>query len=166
MTSQSIVLLVVFLATLLALAYPLGMYLAKVGDGTPIRGMVWVIKIENFLYRIAGITAASGMNWKTYAIALLTFNALGAVFVYAVQRLQAWLPLNPQAFANISPDCDVRRNLYRHSAWLVMGDRRRQTELERLRGRDIGLVGRRRDCARSTRRIAAPPHRQFRCWPD
>jgi K+-transporting ATPase ATPase A chain len=80
------------------------MYLAKVGDGTPIRGMAWVIKIENFLYRIAGITAASGMSWKTYAVALLIFNALGAVFVYLVQRLQAWLPLNPQAFANISPD--------------------------------------------------------------
>jgi K+-transporting ATPase ATPase A chain len=62
------------------------------------------IKIENFLYRIAGITAASGMSWKTYAVALLIFNALGAVFVYLVQRLQAWLPLNPQAFANISPD--------------------------------------------------------------
>jgi K+-transporting ATPase ATPase A chain len=104
MSSQSIVLLVVFLAVLLALAYPMGMYLAKVGDGTPIRGMAWVIKIENFLYRIAGITAASGMSWKTYAVALLIFNALGAVFVYLVQRLQAWLPLNPQAFANISPD--------------------------------------------------------------
>src|SRR6185295_15340315 len=44
------------------------------------------------------------MTWKTYAIALLAFNALGVFFVYAVQRLQLWLPLNPQAMANVSPD--------------------------------------------------------------
>ena len=44
------------------------------------------------------------MTWKTYAFALLVFNALGVLFVYAVQRLQLWLPLNPQAMANVSPD--------------------------------------------------------------
>src|ERR1035437_8901761 len=48
------------------------------------------------------------MTWKTYAIALLVFNALGALFVYAVQRLQFWLPLNPQAFPNVSPDSSFR----------------------------------------------------------
>jgi K+-transporting ATPase ATPase A chain len=44
------------------------------------------------------------MNWKTYALALIAFNSLGALFVYALQRLQGWLPLNPQAFANVAPD--------------------------------------------------------------
>jgi K+-transporting ATPase ATPase A chain len=44
------------------------------------------------------------MGWKRYAIALLVFNSLGAVFVYLLQRLQTWLPLNPQHFANVSPD--------------------------------------------------------------
>ena len=104
MTMQSFVLLVVFLATLLALAYPLGHYLAKVGDGTAIPGLGWMQRIENFLYRAAGTSAGSSMHWKTYAIALLVFNTLGALFVYAVQRLQAWLPLNPQALANVSQD--------------------------------------------------------------
>lgn len=104
MTSQSIMLLVAFLAVLLVLAYPLGLFMAKVGDGTAIRGFGWLGKIENVLYRIAGLTAQSAMSWKSYAIALLVFNALGALFVYAVQRMQAWLPLNPQAFGNVSPD--------------------------------------------------------------
>jgi potassium-transporting ATPase potassium-binding subunit len=104
MITQSILLLAAFLLALLALAYPLGLYLAKVGDGTAIRGLGWMVKAENFLYRISGITAQSAMGWKTYAISLLVFNALGALFVYAVQRLQTWLPLNPQAFANVSPD--------------------------------------------------------------
>lgn len=104
MTSQSIMLLVAFLAVLLVLAYPLGLFMAKVGDGTPIRGFGWLLKIENVLYRIAGLSTQSAMTWKSYAIALLVFNTLGALFVYAVQRMQAWLPLNPQAFGNVSPD--------------------------------------------------------------
>ncbi|RFC37305.1 MAG: K+-transporting ATPase ATPase A chain [Candidatus Nitrotoga sp. SPKER] len=104
MTTQSFLLLVAFLAVLLALTYPMGLYLAKVGDGTRILGLGWIAKVENFLYRRSGITADSAMGWKTYAIALLVFNALGAIVVYAVQRLQARLPLNPQAFANVSPD--------------------------------------------------------------
>ena len=47
------------------------------------------VLIEHLLYRMAGITADSAMGWKAYAIALLVFNALGALFVYAIQRLQA-----------------------------------------------------------------------------
>lgn len=104
MTTQSFLLLVTFLAALLALSYPMGLYLAKIGDGTPIPGLGWMVKVEKFLYRLSGITADSAMGWKTYAIALLVFNALGAIAVYTVQRLQARLPLNPQALANVSPD--------------------------------------------------------------
>ena len=44
------------------------------------------------------------MDWKRYTLALLVFNTLGALVVYALQRLQLWLPLNPQGFANVSPD--------------------------------------------------------------
>ena len=101
---QSFLLLAVYLAVLLALAWPMGIYLARVGDGTAIRGLGWLRRIEDFLYRIAGTSASAPMTWKTYALALLVFNALGVLFVYAVQRLQFWLPLNPQALANVSPD--------------------------------------------------------------
>jgi K+-transporting ATPase ATPase A chain len=104
MAAQSLILLVVFLFILLVLAYPLGIYLTKIGTGAAIRGWGWMRTIENLLYRIAGVDPESGMHWKAYAMALLAFNALGALFVYAVQRLQAWLPLNPQAFANVSAD--------------------------------------------------------------
>ncbi len=103
-TMQSFLLLAVYLAVLLALAWPMGIYLARVGDGAAIRGLGWLRRIEDFLYRIAGTSAAAPMTWKTYALALLVFNALGVLFVYAVQRLQFWLPLNPQALANVSPD--------------------------------------------------------------
>lgn len=104
MTTQSALLLAAFLAALLALSYPLGILLARVGDGGRVPGLGWLGAIERLLYRAAGVQADKGMNWKAYAIALLVFNALGALFVYAVQRLQSLLPLNPQAMANLAPD--------------------------------------------------------------
>ena len=59
---------------------------------------------RRLIYRLSGVDPAAEMGWKKYAIALLLFNALGALAVYALQRLQLWLPLNPQQFANVSPD--------------------------------------------------------------
>jgi K+-transporting ATPase ATPase A chain len=61
-------------------------------------------RFEELVYRLCGIDPAGQMGWKQYAIALLLFNVLGAVIVYALQRLQFWLPLNPQKFAAVSPD--------------------------------------------------------------
>ncbi|MFZ8483256.1 potassium-transporting ATPase subunit KdpA, partial [Staphylococcus aureus] len=60
--------------------------------------------VESFLYRLCGVEPTAEMGWKKYAIALILFNVLGAATVYALQRLQLWLPLNPQHFANVSPD--------------------------------------------------------------
>jgi K+-transporting ATPase ATPase A chain len=61
--------------------------------------------VEHLIYRIAGSRADDEMDWKTYAIAMLVFNALGMLAVYALQRLQYWLPLNPQGFDGVAPDC-------------------------------------------------------------
>jgi K+-transporting ATPase ATPase A chain len=104
MTTQSIVLLLVFLLVLMALAYPLGVVLARVGTGGAVPGLAWLSSVERLFYRASGIKADDGMGWRSYAIALLVFNAIGALFVFAVQRLQGWLPLNPQAMPNISAD--------------------------------------------------------------
>ena len=104
MTTQSLVLLGVFLVALMALAYPLGIVLARVGDGGAVPGLGWLARVESVFYRAAGVKAEADMGWKSYAIALLAFNGIGALFVFAVQRLQGWLPLNPQAMANISAD--------------------------------------------------------------
>jgi K+-transporting ATPase ATPase A chain len=107
MTMQSFILLAVFLAVLLALAWPLGIVLARIGDGGRIPGFGWLEKIEQLLYRAAGVPLKAeerGQSWKAYAIALLLFNGIGALVVYGLQRVQAWLPLNPQGLANVSPD--------------------------------------------------------------
>ncbi|QGZ39722.1 K+-transporting ATPase ATPase A chain [Pseudoduganella flava] len=105
MTAQSLLLLAAFLLTLLALAWPLGMFLARVGgDDAPLPGLSWLHRLEQGLYRAAGLPAQRAQGWKAYAFALIAFNALGTLFVYGVQRLQAWLPLNPQALPNVGPD--------------------------------------------------------------
>ena len=104
MTTQSILLLVAFLAVLLAAGYPLGLYMARVAGDGPVRGLGWLQKFENLLYRWSGLPADKAMGWKSYAIALIVFNTVGAVFVYGLQRLQGFLPLNPQGLGAVSPD--------------------------------------------------------------
>lgn len=93
--------LALFLAVTLAAAWPLGRWLAALSAG---RMPGWLAKLERPLFRLAGTHPDQSMNWWQYALALLAFNALGALAVYALQRLQLWLPLNPQALANVSPD--------------------------------------------------------------
>jgi len=106
MTTQSIVLLIVFLAVLLALAWPLGIVLARIGDGSaaPVPGMGWMVRIEHLIYRAAGVDPKQGQGWKSYAVSLLLFSVIGALVTYALQRVQVWMPLNPQALGNVSPD--------------------------------------------------------------
>lgn len=99
MSAPLLTLLSAFLVALLALAWPLGAWLARIGAGAHAPGGA-----ERALYRLAGIDARAAMDWRGYALALLAFNGLGALFVYAVQRLQQWLPLNPQGLAAVGAD--------------------------------------------------------------
>ncbi|SDN88362.1 potassium-transporting ATPase subunit KdpA [Polaromonas sp. JS666] len=101
MNASSWGLLALFLAALLATAWPLGLWLARLYAG---RLPGWMHRVEAPLYRLAGTSADTNMKWSQYALALLAFNALGVVAVYALQRLQVWLPLNPAGMAAISPD--------------------------------------------------------------
>jgi potassium-transporting ATPase potassium-binding subunit len=94
-------LLALFLVVLLAASWPLGIWLARLCSGELPR---WMKRIEQPLYRLAGTSADQSMNWSHYALAVLAFNVLGVAAVYALQRLQVWLPLNPAGMAAVSPD--------------------------------------------------------------
>ena len=104
MTSQAWIQLLVYMALLVGLGWPLGKWIAAVAEGRFPRWMSPIVKIENFFYRLAGVDPASSTGWKSYAFALIVFNVIGLVVVYALQRLQAVLPLNPQSMAAVSPD--------------------------------------------------------------
>ena len=101
MTSAAWSLLLIYLAVLLVLSWPLGIWIARLSSGALPR---WMLIIEAPLYRLAGTSTQTSMPWLHYALALITFNALGAGVVYAIQRFQALLPLNPAAMGAISPD--------------------------------------------------------------
>lgn len=104
MSAQAWTLLGVFLVVLVLLAWPLGRWLAAVAEGRLPHWMAPLAAAERGLYRLAGVDAQASMGWKSYALALLCFNGLGFVVVYALQRLQAVLPLNPAGMAAVSPD--------------------------------------------------------------
>ena len=97
-------LLVAFLAVLLLLAWPLARWMAMVFEGRLPRWLAPVVALERAVYRLAGVDASAGMGWRPYALALIVFNVVGTLFVYGLQRLQQWLPLNPQGMAAASPD--------------------------------------------------------------
>ena len=101
MSSSAWGLLALFLAALLVLAWPVGKFLAALCDERVPR---WMQRIEAPFYKLAGTRPEQSMHWLRYALALLAFNAIGAIFVYALQRLQGVLPLNPAGMTAVSPD--------------------------------------------------------------
>lgn len=92
--------LAAYLALLLSLAWPLARGMDVVISGR----FAWGRRIETPLYRMAGVDADREQGWLAYAVGLLVFNGLGVLAVYALQRLQLVLPLNPQAMAPVAPD--------------------------------------------------------------
>jgi K+-transporting ATPase ATPase A chain len=104
MSIYSLIQIVLFMGILLVLAKPLGLYMAKIYQGERTFLDRVLNPVERFVYRISGIDPKEEMDWKVYAIAMLTFNVLGLFFVYALQRLQGILPLNPQGLGAVTSD--------------------------------------------------------------
>jgi potassium-transporting ATPase potassium-binding subunit len=104
MTATTLTLFVGYLLLVLAGVKPLGLYMANVFDARPIWPLRLGAPLERGIYRLCGVEAGREMGWREYAVGFLLFNALGALAVYLLQRCQLWLPLNPQRFANLSPD--------------------------------------------------------------
>ncbi|HTQ04664.1 MAG TPA: potassium-transporting ATPase subunit KdpA [Polyangiaceae bacterium] len=104
MTSNTTVQFLIYFVVLVGLGYPLGTYMARVYEGE----RVWLTRVfgplERLIYRLAGTREDAEQSWQTYAVAMLLFNAAGLLFLYALQRLQATLPLNPQAMPAVTPD--------------------------------------------------------------
>ncbi|MGA2712567.1 MAG: potassium-transporting ATPase subunit KdpA [Bryobacteraceae bacterium] len=106
MTANGWLQIAIFFALILACAKPLGSFIATVIEGrknflTPVLGPV-----ERLIYRICGVKEDEEQHWTRYAGALLAFSLFSALLLYAIQRLQRWLPFNPQGFSqdNVSPD--------------------------------------------------------------
>lgn len=95
--------IILYLLIVLILAKPLGWYMARVYTGKPCGLDRLLHPIETLFYRLCNIHPDQEMGWKNYLSAMLWFNLLGLLFVYAIQRFQAYLPLNPQTFSAVPP---------------------------------------------------------------
>ncbi|MBS1724196.1 MAG: potassium-transporting ATPase subunit KdpA [Armatimonadetes bacterium] len=93
-----------YFVVLLLCAKPLGLFMAKVLEGQP----TWLSRLlgplERLIYRLSGIKPDTEQSWKTYAVAAILFNLVGMLAVYALQRVQGCLPLNPAGMAGVAPD--------------------------------------------------------------
>ena len=93
-----------YVVLLLLLAWPLGVFMARLFDGKP----TWLDRTlgpaERLLYRLGGVKPDTEMKWSAYAAAMLVFNGFGLLAVYGIQRLQHLLPLNPQRLGPVTPD--------------------------------------------------------------
>jgi K+-transporting ATPase ATPase A chain len=96
--------LVLYVVVLLALAKPLGSYMARVYERRRVALDRVLGGLERFVYRAGGVWPNAEMDWKSYTLAMLWFNLVGLLAVYLLQRLQGVLPLNPQGLAAVSAD--------------------------------------------------------------
>jgi K+-transporting ATPase ATPase A chain len=85
------------------ISVPLGLYMARVFAGEHTFLDPVLRPVERLIYRVCGIHPGTEQNWVEYAIAMLLFSVVGMVLLYAMERLQYFLPLNPQQFTAVEP---------------------------------------------------------------
>jgi K+-transporting ATPase ATPase A chain len=101
LTSNGWLQIALFSAIVILITRPLGWYMTRVfaGEWTPLRPLLR--PVERFIYRCCGIDETEEQSWRTYAVAMLFFSVAGFVTLYALQRLQWYLPFNPQGQAGV-----------------------------------------------------------------
>ena len=104
MFSSGTIEIVLYLAALLLLSRPLGLFIADVLEGRRTFLSPVLQPVERLFYRLAGVNALQETGWKPYAVGMLVFNLLGLLAVYAIQRFQHVLPFNPQHLGAVAPD--------------------------------------------------------------
>ena len=103
MTATAVGQIVLYFVVLTALALPLGAYIARVFKGESRLADRLLGPLERLLYRAAGVNPKEEMSWKRYLASVMVFNLAGLLAVYAFQRLQGALPLNPAGFGPVDP---------------------------------------------------------------
>jgi K+-transporting ATPase ATPase A chain len=103
MTAGGLAEITLFLVLSVLLAWPFGLWIARVAEGGPTPLDPLLRPIERGIYRLSGIDPSAGMGWQAYTLSLLALNALHFLLLYLMLRLQYYLPLNPDHLAGMSP---------------------------------------------------------------
>jgi len=98
MTALGILHIVVFFVLILAIAKPLGAYMAKVFQGQRTFLHPLLRPVERLIYRLIGVREDTEQRWTQYAASVIAFSVASFLFVYLIQRLQGYLPFNPMHF--------------------------------------------------------------------
>src|SRR5512139_2267541 len=93
----------VFFLLVLAVTKPLGLYMKRVFAGERTYLDPVLVPVEKLLYRLGGVEPLRDQSWRQYGTAMLVFNVVGLVLVYAMQRFQHLLPLNPDRLPAVPP---------------------------------------------------------------
>jgi potassium-transporting ATPase potassium-binding subunit len=106
MTQNGLLQIAIYFLIILALTKPVGVFMARLFDGKRTFLHPVLRPLEALTYKLVGVNESTEQRWTQYTASLLAFSAFGFLFVYALQRLQGVLPLNPQGFgaSNVSPD--------------------------------------------------------------
>ena len=101
MTANGWFQIAVFVLVLFAITKPIGTFMARVFNGERTFLDPVLRPIERLIYRVTGVDEKHEMRWTEYAVAMLLFSAASLLLLYLIQRVQGWLPLNPQKFAAV-----------------------------------------------------------------
>ena len=104
MTANGWFQILLFLGAVLVVSKPIGVFLYRVFEGLPTFLDFAFRPIERFVYRVCGIDDQKEMRWTEYGATMLLFSGVSLVVLYLIERVQYWLPWNPQKMANVAPD--------------------------------------------------------------
>jgi K+-transporting ATPase ATPase A chain len=103
MTTNGVLQIGLYLVALVLVTKPLGVYMARVYSGERTFADPVLVPVERLFYRLTGVDSQREMRWTTYLLALLAFNLAGFLLLFAIQRLQGGLPLNPADLPAVTP---------------------------------------------------------------
>jgi potassium-transporting ATPase potassium-binding subunit len=104
MTANGWFQILLFFAAVLLLTKPMGVFLWRVFEGKSTWLDPILRPVEKLVYRLSGVDETKEMRWTEYGVAMLTFSGVSLLLLYLLERVQHWLPLNPQKLANVTGD--------------------------------------------------------------
>ena len=126
----------IFLAIVTAVSVPLGLYMARVFAHEPTFLDPVLAPIERLIYRVCRVRPGNEMTWGEYAVAMLLFSMVGMLVLYAMQRLQGFLPLNPQKMSGVATDLafNTAASFTTNTNWQAYGGESTMSYLTQMAG--------------------------------
>jgi K+-transporting ATPase ATPase A chain len=135
-TVNAVLQVLIYLALLLLLTKPLGLYMTKVFTGERTWLSPVLVPVERFFYRLSGVNPQEEQKWTTYTVAMLSFSMLGLLLLFLQQRTQQWLPLNPQGLGPVESQLafNTAASFTSNTNWQAYGGEQTMSYLTQMAG--------------------------------